>query len=81
MAIASQSVIDTIFFCTDHIHMQLAAVVQRCERIKKEATEKAEAHLKEQEKRLRSQLEESQRLRIEVSTRVLCSSRSCKNNG
>ena len=46
--------------------MQLATVVQRCERIEKEATEKAEAHFKEQEKCLKSQLAESQRLHIEA---------------
>ena len=45
--------------------MQLAAVVQRCKRIEREATKKAEACFKEQEKRLKTQLAESQRLRIE----------------
>ena len=46
--------------------MQLAAVIQRCKRIEWEATEKAEACFKEQEKCLKTQLAEFQWLRIEA---------------
>ena len=51
---------------TDQIRQQLAAVLERCNQIEKDATEKAEAPHREQERKLRGQLIESQKLRMEA---------------
>ena len=77
--IASQSVHLNLVY-TDHIRMQLAAVVQRCKRIEREATKKAEACFKEQEKRFEntvgrvSATSHRGRKREEVSSGVIRSS-------
>ena len=50
----------------DQIRQQLAAVLERCNQIEKDATDKAEARHREQERKLRGQLIESQKLRMEA---------------
>ena len=50
----------------EQIRQQLAAVLERCNQIEKDATEKAEARHREQERKLRGQLLESQKLRMEA---------------
>ena len=50
----------------EQIRQQLAAVLECCNQIEKDATEKAEARHREQERKLRGQLLESQKLRMEA---------------